>query len=271
MAVCPACERKLHFKDWRPECPGCGVNLNYYRANEKLMEDSEKVEIEHAHFQPKIDRAKASFVGTPLNIARIVLTVMPIGALFLPLAKIDSESYNAISIYNYLADGADIGELLGGIFNGNLFSISLVSLLISAVMFLITMILILMALGKKARVRNTILNSVQLVLSITSLVSFGCIGENIGNYLPGKTASAPAVGIFAFIGVIICELILTIIIYIKGTPVKYTTCLIGGIPSDRYFELVESGISRDELNREMLRCLAELEEKSINEEEKAND
>lgn len=269
MAQCPACGRKLHLKDWRPECPGCGINLNYYKANEKLMSDSEKAEIEHSHFQPKIDRAKASFVGSPLNIARIVLTVLPVGALFLPLAKIDGESFNAINIYNYIS-GADIGAMLGGIIKGNLFSVSLVSLLIAAVMFLVTLVLILMALGKHAKTRNTVLNSVQFALSVCAVASFAAIGGNIGQFIDGKTSSSVGIGAYLFAGLVLAELILTVIIYKKGTEVKYTTCLIGGIPSATYFEYVNSGMSRDELNRKMLKALAELEEKSDESEEKTD-
>lgn len=38
MAVCPHCGRKLRIYDRRPECPGCGVNLNYFDAAESSEE-----------------------------------------------------------------------------------------------------------------------------------------------------------------------------------------------------------------------------------------
>ena len=270
MANCPQCGRKLKLTDYKPECPGCGVNLNYYKANEKLMADSEKAEIEHAHFQPKIDRAKASFVGTKLNIARIVLTVLPVGALFLPLAKIDGKGVNVINVYNFISS-ADIGALLGSVTKGNLFPVSLVTLLLAAVMFLITLILILMALGKHAKIRNTTLNSVQLALAVISIITFAVGGNGISDFLPDVKSTSVGIGAVLFAVLILAELILTIIIYKKGTPVNYTVCRIGGIPSDEYFEYVNSGMSRDELNRKMLIYLTELEEQSNKKEENGNE
>ena len=86
MATCPKCGRKLRLYHWRPECPGCGVNLVYYESNERLLTESEKSEIEHAKFQPKLDRAKAAFFGSPWAIARLALTLLPlIVGLLLPL------------------------------------------------------------------------------------------------------------------------------------------------------------------------------------------
>ena len=85
MAQCPNCGRKLHITDWRPECPGCGVNLNYFKANEKLLDDSEKVEIEHAKSQPRTDRVKYATVGNKDSIIRLVLFIIPLVSLFLPI------------------------------------------------------------------------------------------------------------------------------------------------------------------------------------------
>ena len=44
MANCPKCGYKLKFTDFRPECPGCGVNLMYYNHQERLAEDADKAE-----------------------------------------------------------------------------------------------------------------------------------------------------------------------------------------------------------------------------------
>ena len=69
MANCPKCDYHLKLTDWRPNCPSCGVNLVYYGMEERLLADADKAEAEHSHFQKKIDRAKASFVGSKLAIA----------------------------------------------------------------------------------------------------------------------------------------------------------------------------------------------------------
>ena len=86
-ATCPKCGGKLKLTDWRPNCPHCGVNMVYYGMEERLLLDADKAEAEHARTQPRIDRLKAAFVGSKLAIARIVFSVLPIAALFLPIAK----------------------------------------------------------------------------------------------------------------------------------------------------------------------------------------
>lgn len=117
MATCPNCGRKLRLTDWKPECPGCGTNLNYFNSNKNLLEESEASEAEHARFQPKIDRAKAAYAGSKFAIIRIILTLLPIGALFLPLCKnAAGESANVLKIYSIINE-AGIGNVLGGAFS----------------------------------------------------------------------------------------------------------------------------------------------------------
>ena len=37
MATCPNCGKKLRLYQWRPECPACGVNMVYFKSNERLL------------------------------------------------------------------------------------------------------------------------------------------------------------------------------------------------------------------------------------------
>ena len=90
MANCPKCGYKLKFTDFKPDCPGCGVNLMYYNHQERLAEDADKAEAEHVQMQPKIDRIKFAFIGTKLSIVRLVLLFLPIGMLFLPLVHVEA-------------------------------------------------------------------------------------------------------------------------------------------------------------------------------------
>jgi len=98
-ASCPHCEYKLRLTDWKPVCPKCGVNLNYYRENDRLLDESEKAEAEHAKFQPKVDRAEAAYAGSWKAVLRIVFTVLPVAALFLPVVYSDGAK-NVIDIYD---------------------------------------------------------------------------------------------------------------------------------------------------------------------------
>ena len=80
MAKCPKCGRKLTLFDWKPNCPECGINLVYYGLEDKLLDEADAAEAEHAKLQKKIDRLKAAFIGSKLTIARIFLSLLPIAA-----------------------------------------------------------------------------------------------------------------------------------------------------------------------------------------------
>ena len=56
MANCPKCGAHLKLTDWRPTCPHCGINLIYYGMEERLLEDADKAESEHAVFQKNNDQ-----------------------------------------------------------------------------------------------------------------------------------------------------------------------------------------------------------------------
>lgn len=94
MAQCPKCAARLRLIDWKQNCPYCGANVFLYNLQERLMLDADKAEVEHYHFQRKIDRAKASFIGSKLAVARIAASVLLIGAVFLPLVITEPGSAN---------------------------------------------------------------------------------------------------------------------------------------------------------------------------------
>ena len=253
MAHCPKCGRKLHLYDWKPECPGCHVNLNYYQSNEKLLEDSEKAEIEHAKFQPKVDRAKAAYAGSKLAILRIVLSLLPIAGLFLPLCSFtgaERKSVNAIGLYNYISEiGFD--KLL----SGDKLSLSIIFLLLSVALILIGLICIIASLGRYGKLRSAIVYGVQLLSAIASAVLF-----TLSPVPAGYTASALGAGAFVYLALLLVLDIFVIILNKVGIPVHYKTCLIGGLPSETYYDYVSQGMSQSEIRRKMLVALAELQE-----------
>lgn len=270
MAVCPACGKHLHITDWRPECPACKVNLNYYKANETMLDEAEKAEIEHARFQPKIDRAKAAFFGSPLAIIRIVLTFLPIGALFLPLCKFvgkESLSVNAMTLYNYISK-ADIGKLFSSCFAGDMFSVSLVSLLLSVVMIIVSLILIFAANGKHFKPRLIITYSLFFAFGLVSLITFTVFSGNVSSVFAEYETASLGAGAFVYIALLLLQLILNIYLTIKPIKVKYTPCLIGGLPSEDYFYFVGSGMSKEDIRRKMLIALTKLQLEAQKEREK---
>ena len=194
MAVCPNCGRKLRMTDWKPDCPECGVNLNYFNANERLLVDSEKAEREHARFQPSVDRGKASYAGSKLAILRIVFTLLPVGALFLPLcsklADGKTTGVNVIDVYKFVSSG-DIGAILGA----GAFGVSIALLLLSAVMILVCIISIIASLGKHGKGRTIALYSVMAGSAALSLICFLISFPKFGDLFPEMNTVVGGVGI----------------------------------------------------------------------------
>ena len=261
MATCPKCGKKLHLYNWRPECPACGANMVYYESNERLLAESEKTEIEHAKFQPKVDRAKAAFFGSPWAIARIVLTVLPLPGLLLPLCSMINQEFvqsvNAINIYQYLSD-TGFGAVFSGAMQGDLLSLSIVLLLISAAMFLVCLICSVMSLGRYGKIRNLILNLFQTGCGVGAAVCFA--SARYRSSVPGFTPGRLQWGAFVYIGLLAALLVYNLYLAKRGLPVKKTVCYIGGLPSDEYFALVEQGVSELEIRKKMVEALTKMQE-----------
>lgn len=264
MANCPKCGAHLKVSDWRPTCPHCGINLIYYGMEERLLEDADKAESEHAVFQKKLDRLKASFIGSPLTIVRIILSILPIGALMLPLANVSfrgpffekNVSVNAITIYNTVSalDFDALFKFIGSSFFGNtflLYFISLVTVLLAAVLILVSLILLTMACSKHGKSRNIILNSIMIVLATTSVICFDLFSKKLAMFFPNIFSGSIGVGAYVFLGTLVALLVINIVIAKVGVKVKYTETFIGGIPSDEYFEYVKQGMSTRAIRKMM--------------------
>ncbi len=86
MSACPNCGRKLSWKDWRPNCPQCGVNLIFSQYEERFLEDAKNAELGHARLRVSVAKIKAAFLGSKLAVARLVVCLLPLAALLLPVA-----------------------------------------------------------------------------------------------------------------------------------------------------------------------------------------
>ena len=260
MSHCPSCGKKLHLYNIKPVCPECGVNLNYFNSNENLLDEAEKSEREHAKFQPKIDRAKKNTIFSWQGIVRLVLRVLPLGAIFLPLCQNNGENINALSIYNFVST-ADIGSIISNIFS-DFANLSLVFLLLSVVMILVNLFMLFASGGYKWKTRETAVISVFLGLSLLSAI-FSPYSLKIGAYI------YILLGILQMVWNIYLIKTAVPVVYTpylpptspdyrlyKGLKVDYTPCHIGGLPSDEYFGLVEQGKTTEEIRRIMLPALA---------------
>lgn len=261
MATCPKCGKKLRLYHWRPECPACGVNMIYFASNERLLAESEKTEIEHAKFQPKVDRAKAAFFGSPWAIARIVLTVLPWACLMLPLGRLVNQEYvlsfNAVNVYQYLS-GQGFGAVFSAALKGELLPLSVALLLVSAAMVLVCLICSVMSLGKHGKARNLILNLIQTGSAVGAAVCFSL--ADIRAALPDYSSGDLRWGGFVYIGLLAALLVYNLYLAKRGLPVKKTVCYIGGLPSDEYFQYVEQGMSELEIRKKMVEALTKMQD-----------
>lgn len=266
MANCPKCKAVLTLKDWRAECPHCGANIVLYDQQERLMKDADKAEVQYYHFQKKVDRVKASFVGSKLAIVRIVTSLLPIPALLLPLinrAEITSPlipysgklgGIELYKIFNEPPEGFDFGALAQQLLSGDqkksgiLLLVAVVSLLLTVVGLLLHLILNMLACSPKGKIRNYAQDIIILALGVISAVSFKSIGADFISGVIGF-------GGWLYIALLLVNFAVDILVFREGIEVKHKQCYVGGIPVEEYLEMVEKGVPQEELREEMYRRL----------------
>lgn len=282
MANCPKCDYHLRLRDWRPNCPNCGVNLVYYGMEERLLADADKAESEHAHFQKKIDRVKASFVGSKLAIARIVFTVLPIALLFLPWARVSvtgpfidiQTNISMIKLGMKVAE-MDFGALftlMDSEFVGKGFTFffaSMACMLITAVAALLGLVLLFLSCSPKGIRRNISLASIGLVLSAAATIFFQNYSSIFNTVFAGGFEGSLKFGIFVLMGGFLAVIAINAVIAKVGINVKYKQTFVGGIPSEEYFEALEKGIDIAKLRAEVGQTDASGEEAAVAAVEKA--
>lgn len=284
MANCPKCGRKLTILDWKPNCPDCGVNLVYYGMEERLLDEADKAEAEHARLQKRIDRLKAAFIGSKLTIVRIILSVLPIATLLLPLCSVTysgpfieqtTTNINAIEIYN-LVSSLDFdalftmigSSLLGTSFIG--YAGALVCLLLSLVFVIVSLLLLTIACGRRGNARNLTLNGITIVLAVASIVFFNMFSSNISAVFPEFISGSIGFGIFVYIAALVALFVINLVIAKKGVNIKYKQCFVGGLPAEEYFELVEKGTDKAVIREMMAKALDAKETKKEEVKEEVN-
>ena len=265
MASCPKCGKNLRLTDWRQHCPQCGANIVVYDLQEKLMQDADIAEVQYYHFQKKIDRLKASFIGTKLAVARIITSILPVGPLFLPLIKaafsppvdFPDGNVNLMTIVNHFgAINLDtVKALPGG--NAKTDSVLLVAgtllFALSAVLTLVHLILLTLACSPKGKARNIVQDVLILVSSVASAVCFVAMGDS------GAVKATLAIGAYLYILLQVVNVAVDIAVLKQGIPVTHKQCYVGGIPIEEYFEL-EKTLTPEEMRAEQYRRLTAIQQ-----------
>lgn len=214
MANCPKCNAKLRLIDWRPECPKCGVNMVYYGMEERLLADAEKAEAEHAKFQKGLDRFKASSIGGARQIARLVLSIIPVAGLFLPLGKLALQNipYYSDGVANFNIDILKIVDFFMNYFDVNgllaaikspvvgtpfiFFAVSIVLLALSVVMGILNFGRNFCSSKKSSCAKNIVVSVLSAVLVILAGVMFGKFAGDINAIFPDFISGAMGFGVF---------------------------------------------------------------------------
>lgn len=237
-AYCPKCNYKLRLRDWRPECPNCGVNVVYYGIEERLRAEADVAEFHHAHTQPKIDRIKFSLIGHPLCITRLILGFLPILALLLPMGKVcyqlpyalHDKTVNLISIILFIVNkGFDV-ELLTNLWKSELlgrsmilYSIALVSLAVLLLFTLVTFLLLVLSMSPRGFKRNTRLPVVGMVLATVSFVSYILMIQSLSAALPDLFSGTVNPTCYIVVMLLFAaQICVTVLIKKMDVQVKYT-------------------------------------------------
>ena len=257
MANCPKCGVHLKVTDWRQHCPHCGANIVVYDLQERLMQQADIAEVQHYHFQKKIDRLKASFIGSKLAVVRIITSFVPVFALLLPLIKCRLNpafgdfdgNVSAVTIYN----GGDTIGSPGFLSSDKLLTAALILLAVSILLWLIHFFLLMMACSKRAKVRAAIIDPLLVIASAAPLILF--LTDKSGAVLTGK----PSIGIFLYIALQILNAAIDFAVLNQGIPVHHKQCFVGGIPIEEYFEMKET-MSPEEIRQEQYRRLQAIQD-----------
>lgn len=230
------------------------------------MQDADKAEVQHYHFQKKINRMKAAFVGSKLAIARIFTSLIPIVAIVVPWLKGEfKEPFVAFKGLFTLFSLTDMLESFNfdgilGLLNAADGKTALIFLAAAILMLVLSVVFMLvhfgcltMACGKHGKLRNYIFDILMLVLCGGATVLLMAVPEN--PYFNIDFVIAPFV-YFLLLGV---NFGIDIAIFKQGIEVKYEDCVVGGIPIDEYFKMVEDGVPQAEIRQEMYRRLTEMQ------------
>lgn len=111
-SCCPKCKTKLKPTYMKQNCPNCGVNLLYYKMDERLEEDAAKAASETAAVRHFLLILKNSTIASPWLIVRLVLFFTPLASMCLPMYWAGHKNVSLITfIMSIVNHGFDIGAM----------------------------------------------------------------------------------------------------------------------------------------------------------------
>lgn len=246
-SYCPKCGYKLSMTDIKPECPVCGVNLVYYGMEDKLKKEADAAEFEHALFQPRIDRLKAATIGSPLAVARLVISVFPLLATLLPMGKVavslpffsENVTVNIITIIQKVFLNLDL-DFLFAMLTGEktrtayiCYFIAVICFVLAVVTAVLNIAALLIACGKRGIRRNITIASIGIFFTAVAQTAFSLwlsiMSETVPEIFSG---SALIWGVLGICLAFAAEIVINVICKKKKLKVKYTDVSQYLIPYD---------------------------------------
>ena len=234
MAKCPKCGYKLKIYNISQNCPKCKVNIRFYNFEENFYRNAKQVELSQAVFHVKARRLKASFFGSKMVVARLVLSLLPLLTLLIPAANFHYEmpyksvdfSAGLLGIVN-LVMGGDLGFLFGmggSSLVGSEFSAVTNSLILFAAAAVFALLVVICTLLGFLSIRNMqkvicgfaaggIL--VSIAAQIVAFMSVGSLNESI------VMTGAGGFGLFVTAAGFAVVFVLNFLLHKSGIPVEY--------------------------------------------------
>ncbi|HZK21492.1 MAG TPA: hypothetical protein VFC76_04350 [Oscillospiraceae bacterium] len=263
MANCPKCAYRLKLLDYKPECPSCGVNLMYYKMEERLAADADKAEAEHIKMQPKVDRLKAATIGSAYSIIRLILIFVPIGMLFLPLVHISAQipfspintDVSILTLINDVLGNLNF-DVLTKMFSSDIVGTAFILYAVSIIFTVLTLVicvlnLVFLALSASVNnrgiKRNIVLSSLGIIFMVISMVSFLIMNSKFSSLFEGVYSGKLSFGPFLVILGFLLLIGINSLFIIKGVEVKYTDVseFLGRIGKDASAETQEAAEEKE--------------------------
>ena len=158
---CPKCGGKLSPFYLKENCPHCGVNILYYKLDERLEADAAESLRQEMKLKAFKDLIISSSFASPILIIRFILFFTPLASMCLPM-------YNKMTLISVIA-GIIKGELS---VSDNILPIAGMALVI--ILSLAVIISSMFSAGKKGLLRNLIFSAVNtLAFLILGLIISG--------------------------------------------------------------------------------------------------
>lgn len=95
---CPKCNKELSPFYMKQKCPHCGINLLYYKMDERLESDAKKAEKEVTAVRNFFGIVKESTISDIWHIIRLVVFFLPLATMCLPMYWANYKNLSLISL-----------------------------------------------------------------------------------------------------------------------------------------------------------------------------